>query len=132
LSFYIVVATIGLATVGYIGNEADAAHAKIVNTEKAWQFEQTLSWDQDLQIIRSHVQSQIRIDNVTGDTINGRITDANGTTIGIYGKESVVMAKFGYANGFQGKWNIVAKPSGGFFSLPYRPSTLTRTLSSCG
>ena len=117
LSLYFVFAAIGLASAGYVVSEADAASAKIVNTEKAWQFKQNLSWDPDLRIIHSHIQSQIKIDNITDGTIYGRIADADGTTIGIYGKESVIMAKFGYANGLQGKWNIVAKPSGGFFSF---------------
>lgn len=121
LSLSFVMAAIGFASIGYIGQSADAAKPKIMDVEQAWKLEKSVIWDSKPTGIHALIQSQLRVDNVTGDVIYGRITDVNGTVIGIYGKESVIMARFGYVDGAQGKWQIVTKPSNGLFSFVIPP-----------
>ncbi|MEO9294896.1 MAG: hypothetical protein ABI347_04780 [Nitrososphaera sp.] len=64
------------------------------------------------------VTPKIVITNVTDDTIEGKIVDSRtGHLLEMYGKESVIMAKFGRDNGFSGEWYIAGKPVNGKFVI---------------
>ncbi|HKY55566.1 MAG TPA: hypothetical protein VJM08_14720, partial [Anaerolineales bacterium] len=77
----------------------------------------SILWDMERREIHALIQSDIVVDNLTAGVINGRITDGDGMVIRIYGKESVVMASFGYVDSIESKWRIVTKPSDGYFTF---------------
>lgn len=117
LFLWLIVTGLGLSSLAQIDQSADAAKPKIMSMEQAWELKKSIIWDLDRREIHALIQSRIVVDNVTDGVITGRITDGYGNAIGIYGRESVVMARFGYANGMVGKWLIVTKPDNGHFAF---------------
>ena len=114
--------TVFVAVAGIAGfSTVDAAKPKILSMEDGWKLEKRLSWESHPTRVHALVQSQIRISNITDDSIRGDITDPNGTSLCIDGKESVIMARFCYDSGTHSKWKIVAKPSNGLFEFTIPP-----------
>ena len=101
----------------YNAHSAEGKKESIMNAEEAWRIEKKLIWDSDHRTIHALIQSKINIREVAENIILGSITDINGTILEMYGKESVIMARFGYESGEQGNWDIVSRPSKGLFSF---------------
>ncbi len=113
--------TNGGPNAGNIGsNHAYAQEMLMEMDDKYWEMMVNGTWylESSTSQMTVAVTPKIVITNVTDDTIEGKIVDSRtGYLIEVYGKESVIVAKFGSDKGFSGEWYIAGKPVNGKFVI---------------
>jgi hypothetical protein len=98
----------------------NSAEALLVSPKDASVFPIEWTWDSELHRNIGHVETQIVLENVTDDRVEGYIAeDINGTRLFTYNDEQVVMVRYVYDGGFRSGWNIESKLYQGFFSIQF-------------
>lgn len=104
----------------FSGNHAYAQEMLVEMDDEYWEMMVNGTWllESSTHQMTVAVTPRIVVTNVTDDTIEGKIIDSRtGHLLEMYGKESVIMAKFEHDNGFSGEWYIEGKPVNGKFVI---------------
>lgn len=87
-----------------------------VPIDKAWEYGIEWHWNPSTNGIDGYMRPQIIVESVTGGVIEGRIATPSGDTLPMYGKDSRILASYGYDSGTESP-QFSAMPEKGEFSI---------------